>query len=122
MVVFGGEFFHDFDDLWLYNMETCHWTEVDFKEKDLKPAARKFASSLKYENKMYIIGGCENKYECIDDIFYMDFETFLETEDVADLKWKELKVSKRELIRRWGHASSIKDNKAYVFGLSLIHI
>lgn len=65
---------------------------------------------------MYIIGGCENKYECIDDIFYIDFETFLQTEDVSDLKWKELKISKKQLIRRWGHASSVKDNKAYVFG------
>ena len=62
LVVFGGEFFHDFDDLWLYNMETYHWTEVEFKEKDIKPSARKFASSLKFDNKMYIIGGCENKY------------------------------------------------------------
>ena len=65
---------------------------------------------------MYIVGGCENKYECIADIFYVDFERFLVSEDVSDLKWKELKVNKVELIRRWGHASAIKDNKAYIFG------
>ena len=48
LAVFGGEFFHDFDDLWLYNMETCHWTEVQVKDKDTKPRGRKFASSFKF--------------------------------------------------------------------------
>ena len=73
LVVFGGEFFHDFDDLWLYNMETGSWTEVKFEENAVKPRARKFASSFKHEEKMYIVGGCENKYECVSDIFYIDF-------------------------------------------------
>ena len=64
---------------------------------------------------MYIVGG-ENKYECIADIFYVDFERFLVSEDVSDLQWKESKVNKVELIRIWGHASAIKDNRAYIFG------
>ena len=58
-----------------------------------KPNARKFASSFKHENKMYIVGGCENKYECLPDAFYIDFEEFLETEDTSCLKWNELVVS-----------------------------
>lgn len=42
---------------------------------------------------MYIVGGCENKYECLPDAFYIDFEEFLETEDTSCLKWNELVVS-----------------------------
>jgi len=73
LVIFGGEFFHDFDDLWIFNMETSRWTEVKFGENSMKPKARKFASSFKYQEKMYIVGGCENKYECVADAFYIDF-------------------------------------------------
>jgi hypothetical protein len=49
LVVFGGEFFHDLDDLWLYNLETHHWSEVKFAEDAPRPKARKFAASFKHQ-------------------------------------------------------------------------
>jgi hypothetical protein len=65
---------------------------------------------------MYVIGGCENRYECLADAFYIDFEEFLISEDVSSLRWKELNISDKDLIKRWGHASTVKDGMAYVFG------
>lgn len=62
LIVTGGEFFHDLDDLWLYDLKQNKWTEVKIDEKDIKPKARKFAASVQYKNRIYIIGGCSGKY------------------------------------------------------------
>lgn len=43
----------------------------------MKPKARKFASSFVYKNKVYIVGGCSGKYECLDESVCMDFSQFL---------------------------------------------
>lgn len=62
LVVFGGEFFHDLDDLWLFDLENCVWTEAKMAHNEIKPKARKFASSFQYNNRFYLIGGCYSKY------------------------------------------------------------
>ena len=97
-------------------MDTNHWTEIKFDEKVNTPKARKFASSFKHQNKMYVVGGCENKYACIADGYYMDFSQYLQTEDIKDLEWKKMEMTNSELIKRWGHSSQVSNNKAYIFG------
>ena len=47
-IVFGGEFFHDLDDLWLFDLKNKKWMEIKMEGGRLKPTARKFASSFKY--------------------------------------------------------------------------
>ena len=49
-------------------------------------------------------------------MFYIDLEKFLVSEDTTDIEWKEVKIQNKDLIRRWGHASSVKGDKAYIFG------
>ena len=116
MVVFGGECFHDLDDLWLFNLNTNEWTEVPMGKEQLRPRARKFASSFKKDNKMYVIGGCHDKYESYDDGFQLDLSLFFTTKDTKDISWKEMKLSQPQLIQRWGQVSAVANNKAYVFG------
>jgi len=116
LVVFGGEFFQDLDDLWLYNLITLEWTEVKLNERSVKPQARKFASSFQYQNRMYIVAGCHGKYECLDDAYYMDFSTFFATNNIEDLQWKQVQLENNEMVRRWGHVAAVKDNKAIIFG------
>jgi len=47
-IVFGGEFFHDLDDLWLFDLKNRKWIEIKIDVDGLKPKGRKFASSFKY--------------------------------------------------------------------------
>ena len=47
-IVFGGEFFHDLDDLWLFDLKNKKWMEIKMEGGCFKPTARKFASSFKY--------------------------------------------------------------------------
>ncbi len=56
----------------------------------MKPKARKFASSFTHANKLYLIGGCTGKYECVDDCFEMDFNDFVETGNMKTLSWKKV--------------------------------
>jgi hypothetical protein len=65
---------------------------------------------------MYVVGGCENKYECVPDAYYIDLRQFLGSGQVRDIAWQRLEVDRPELIRRWGHTAVVKDDKATIFG------
>jgi hypothetical protein len=58
LIVFGGEFFHDFGDLWIFDLIDSKWKEIRFPIGSIEPLPRKFASSFVWGNKMYIFSGC----------------------------------------------------------------
>ena len=88
--MYGGEFFHDLDDTWLLDLNTHQWKELKLQNNAPKPTARKFASSFVYSNRLYVIGGCSGKYDCLEDSFCLDFSEFLSTGDMKLLQWKEV--------------------------------
>jgi N-acetylneuraminic acid mutarotase len=90
LVITGGEYFHDLDDTWLFDLHANQWREIKLGEDALKPKARKFASSFTHGNKLFLIGGCTGKYECVDDCFEMDFSELLESGSMKGLSWKKV--------------------------------
>lgn len=114
MVVFGGESTTDLDDLWLHNFATMTWQEV--RPNGPKPRARRFHSSAMVGNWLYVIGGCFNKYEQLGDIWAMNLGP-LTRDRPQELRWEDLTNSfSGSYLQRWGHTSTAKDDKIYVFG------
>ena len=68
--MFGGEFFHDLGDTWLYDLNTNTWTEVE--AHDSQPCPRKFAASFSYKGAMYVVGGCHKRYDALNDAYCLD--------------------------------------------------
>lgn len=116
MVVFGGECFHHLDDLWLFDLEQYRWIQVQTSKDKIKPKGRKYASSFQYNNRFYLVGGINSKYEPLSNAYYLDMNQFLKTKNLEDLEWHQLKLNNNEGTDRWGHISVVKDNKAYIFG------
>ena len=115
LVVFGGEGIGDIDDLWIFDFKNSSWIEVIISEGKVKPIARRFHSSALIGNKMYIIGGCYNRYRSLKDIFSLDLTAFIESGDHTQLEWKEHKLQDSSFLTRWGHSSSVLDGKIYIF-------
>jgi hypothetical protein len=65
---------------------------------------------------MYIVGGCYGDYTPHASIVEIDLEEFLATGDASCLKQKEIPVSNKDLIARWGHVSLVKGEKLYIIG------
>lgn len=98
----------DINDLWIFDLSNCQWEEIKFKEDSVKPIARKFSASFAYKNRMYILGGCHQKYQCLGDAYYIDFNAFLTTKNTQDLEWQQVNLKNSELINRWGHSVVVK--------------
>jgi N-acetylneuraminic acid mutarotase len=64
---------------------------------------------------MFIIAGCYAKYRCLSDIYSLDLTPLLETGSTKDLIWTERKPKDISYITRWGHSSTVYDNKVYIF-------
>lgn len=116
LVVFGGEGVGDLDDLWIFNFMTLSWTEVPFDKNASRPCARRFHSSAKVGNEMFVIAGCYSKYRCLSDTYSIDLTSFFQTGRVDKLAWKERKMKDSTFLTRWGHTSAVYNNKIYVFG------
>lgn len=104
------------DDLWVFNFLTLSWTEIKFPNDKVKPCARRFHSSVRLGNEFVIMAGCHSKYRCLSDFFSLDFTPMLKTGKFDQLEWKEKKIKNSSLLTRWGHSSTVYDNKIYIFG------
>ena len=82
----------------------------------MKPCPRRFHSSAKINNELYIIAGCHSKYRCLSDIYSIDLTSFLEKGEVSTLEWKDRKMKDNTFLTRWGHTSVVYDDKIYVYG------
>ena len=77
LIVFGGEGADDLGDLWIYDVRTLSWEEA--RIMDTKPCPRRFHASCTVGNKMYVMGGCHGKYNCLGDLYCLDLQPLLET-------------------------------------------
>jgi hypothetical protein len=80
------------------------------------PDARKFAASFVWKQQMHVVGGCQGKYDSIEDAYSIDLTQLIEKDDVTCLRWNKLPLKNAGLLKRWGHACVVKEDKAYVFG------
>ena len=56
MIIFGGEYTYDLNDIFVFNLDTFKWSEIiPFGEK---PKPRRFHSSVMVNDTMIIYGGC----------------------------------------------------------------
>jgi hypothetical protein len=76
-VIFGGEGISDLDDLWIFDFINLTWKEVPIENHTVKPCPRRFHSSAKINNELYIIAGCHSKYRCLSDIYSIDLTNYL---------------------------------------------
>lgn len=104
------------DDLWIFNLLTLSWTEVHTNKNSVKPCARRFHSSAKIGNELFIVGGCHGKYRCLSDIFSLDLTPLINGEDHENLVWRDRKPLGSAFLTRWGHSSAVYDRKIYIFG------
>ena len=54
----------------------------------LQPKARRFHSSCLVDNKLYIFGGCYDKYYCLSDFHSLDLTDLLLTDNYDQLEWQ----------------------------------
>ncbi len=116
LVVFGGESVTDLEDLWVFNFINLSWKEIKIPKESIRPCARRFHSSTKINNEMFVIAGCHSKYRCLNDVYSLDVTTLLETGSIDKLEWKERKFMGSAFLTRWGHSSVTHNNKIYIFG------
>lgn len=76
-MVFGGEGVDDLGDLWIYDVRSLKWEEV--KTNSSQPCARRFHASCMVDNILYVFGGCEGKYVCLNDFYSLDVSSLLIT-------------------------------------------
>ncbi|KAJ5069060.1 hypothetical protein M0811_11960 [Anaeramoeba ignava] len=110
IIVFGGLIGKDKQDneVFVYDLNKQEWEHV--KTTGEKPKARSVFVSELFENKMIIFGGIGEmlpEYECFNDVWQLDLETF---------EWEELKITGKIPTPRFAHSSAILDNKMYIFG------
>lgn len=84
MITFGGEGAAniDLDDLWVFNVETKKWTELETTivgvEENGNPltsiSGRKFHSTVMLGNRFFVIAGCKMNYTCVPSIYSIDLE------------------------------------------------
>ena len=83
MVIFGGENIIDMNDLWIFHLDTHSWLELNsIKITNTKPKPRRFHTSILRGNQLIIIGGCYDKYINLNDIYYIDFSSFLQNGNI----------------------------------------
>ena len=116
LVVYGGEGVADLDDLWVFNFLTLSWKEIPINKSNVRPCARRFHSSASIGNEFFIIGGCHGKYRCLSDVYSLDMTPLLKGEPVESLEWVCRKPTGSAFLTRWGHTSSVYDNKIHIFG------
>eukprot|EP00727_Mastigamoeba_balamuthi_P012952 m51a1_g828 hypothetical protein (400) ;mRNA; f:722662-724423 len=84
MIVFGGwDNTRSFGDLWVLNLDTCRWREVE-QTGDV-PSPRRTHKAAVVGNKMYLYGGwCTGQpTESFGDMYCLDLDTWV---------WKRLRV------------------------------
>ena len=116
LVVFGGEGITDLDDLWAFNFNTMSWTELSTNKAGPRPSARRFHSSVRLGNEFYVIAGCYGKYRCLSDIYSIDLTSFFESGCTKGLAWRERRMKDSTFLTRWGHTSTVYEDKIYVYG------
>lgn len=104
------------DDLWLFNLETLSWKEIQIDKNKPRPCGRRFHSSAVIGNQFFIIGGCHGKYRCLSDVFSLDLTPLIKDGDMERVEWKDRKPIGSAFLTRWGHSSAVYDNKIYIFG------
>lgn len=100
LVVFGGESVDDLGDLWVYDVRNLTWEEV--KTQEIGPCPRRFHTSCLGGDKMYIMGGCHGKYNCLGDLYSLDLSEMVSSGKTSTLKWEKIAIKEDEL-KRWGH-------------------
>ena len=63
-----------------------------------------------------MIAGCHAKYRCLSDIYPIDLTSLVEKGSVDNLQWRERKMKDNTFLTRWGHTSTVYEDKIYVFG------
>ena len=106
----------DLDDLWLFNLETKLWTEVQIPKNSTRPCGRRFHSSCLIGNQFYVIAGCYSKYRPLSDVFSIDLTKLMKTGSTEGLQWQEAQFKGSSFLMRWGHACASLENKIYIFG------
>lgn len=104
------------DDLWLFDLESLRWKEVQLDKTKSRPCGRRFHSSAVIGNQFFIIGGCHGKYRCLSDVYSLDLAPLIKDGDTERLEWRDRKPLGSAFLTRWGHSSSVYDNKIYIFG------
>ncbi len=104
------------DDLWIFNFETLSWKEIPVNKFKCRPCGRRFHSSAVIGNQFFVIGGCHGKYRCLSDVYSLDLTPLLRDGDIERLEWKDRKPIGNTFLTRWGHSSTVYDNKIFIFG------
>jgi hypothetical protein len=52
----------------------------------------------------------------LSDVFSLDLTPLIEDGDLDRLQWKDRRPIGSAFLTRWGHSSSVYDNKIYIFG------
>jgi hypothetical protein len=89
LVVFGGEFIEDLDDTLIFNFNTNSWKLINTVCGTLQPKKSKFHSSFVYKNRLYVLGGSINSAQNVEQVIYLDFNTYLFSNKDDDLVWSK---------------------------------
>lgn len=81
-----------------------------------RPCARRFHTSVVFNNEFYVLAGCYSKYRCLNDVWKVNLTSLLQTGTTNQLEWEEVKLNRASFLTRWGHTSAVFDEKIYVFG------
>jgi len=65
---------------------------------------------------MFIFGGCHGSYKCLNDLFMIDFESYLQNPEHTKLEWVEYESDQKCPIPRWGHSCISHMNNLYIIG------
>lgn len=94
-------------DMWMFDINECKWTQVDYGNKDAAPCARSFHKVVGVDQKLYVFGGCGASGR-LADLYEFDTKTAL---------WEKLpsfsKISGRGGA---GFAKSSDNSKLFVVG------
>ena len=104
------------DDLWIFDFLTFSWSEVPIDPQSSKPCPRRFHSSTLLGNQFFVIGGCHDKYRCLNDVYSLDLTPLINGGGPGSLSWTCHKPEGSGFITRWGHTSTTYDGKIYIFG------
>lgn len=62
-----------------------------------------------------MFGGCHDKYTCLSDLYKIELEEFIKSDDPSHLKWQQIKLTK-EVTARWGQTTHFYNGQIYIFG------
>lgn len=77
MVLFGGEgvSYIDLNDTWIFDVRIEEWTKLNPQGE--VPVKRRFASSALVVSDFYIIGGCNDNYSLIGDMYKLPLKPLI---------------------------------------------